>query len=39
MEPINSKRACILNKADLITLIVVVTIVLIVNAITLVVVF
>lgn len=39
MEPINSKRARILNKADLITLIVVVTIVLIVNAITLVVVF
>lgn len=39
MEPTNSKRARILNKVDLITLIVVVTIVLIVNAVTLVVVF
>jgi hypothetical protein len=39
MEPANSKRARILNKPDLITLIVVLMIVLVVNAITLIVVF
>ena len=39
MEPANSKRARILNKPDLITLIVVLIIVLVVNAVTLIVVF
>ena len=39
MEPTDSKRARILNKPDLITLIAVLIIVLVVNAITLIVVF
>lgn len=39
MEPTDSKRARILDKPDLITLIVVLIIVLVVNAVTLIVVF